>query len=433
MDTLRFNLSKKQGKFKIMHAVNNGPIGRRHGNGQGVRSNFEAYKALNIPFARNHDAAHCSSYGGPHTVDISAIFPNFDADPYNPLSYDFVCTDEYVKMTRDAGTEMFYRLGQSIEHYIKKYHVNPPKDFKKWAVICEHIIRHYNEGWADGFHFDMKYWEIWNEPDLGDTSTWTGTEEQYFDLYEISAKHLKGLFPHLKIGGPALGWDEAWAERFLIEMKKRQAPLDFFSWHTYRPNPEEIIAKNNRIQKILDENGFGNAENIFNEWNYVKSWNLPIVESFKVIHSMMGTAFTLASMTAGQHSTIDMMMYYDARPGAYNALFNWLTLEPQKTYYVFLWYSKMYERKAEILCENEIPGLYTLCGVDEDDKTMTIITYFHEHPEEAEDKSFNIEFGRDGKYEVYLLDDDHDATLTDTTEKLNFTMKPNTCIMIKEI
>ncbi len=27
----------------------------------------------------------------------------------------------------------------------------PPKDFKKWAVICEHIIRHYDENWANGY------------------------------------------------------------------------------------------------------------------------------------------------------------------------------------------------------------------------------------------------------------------------------------------
>ncbi|MBE7035735.1 MAG: hypothetical protein E7403_00385 [Ruminococcaceae bacterium] len=432
MDTLRFDLSKKQGAFKIMHAVNNGPVGRRHGNGQGVCSNFELYKALNIPYARNHDAAHYSGYGGEHTVDITAIFPNFDADPYDPASYDFACTDEYVSITRDAGTEMFYRLGQKIEHYIKKFNVHPPKDFKKWAVICEHIIRHYNEGWNNGFHYNMKYWEIWCEADLGDNTLWTGTEEQYYDLYEVTSKHLKSCFPHLKIGGPALAWDEKWAARFLPEMKKRQAPLDFFSWHTYRPNPEEIMAKNSRIQKLLDDNGFSEVKNILNEWNYVKSWDLPIVESFKVVLSMKGAAFSLACMTAGQHSSIDMMMYYDLRPSLFNGLFDHLTLGPLKTYYVFLWYSQMYERKAEILCENQVDNLYTLCGVDEDDKTMTLITYFHGNEEEAEDKTFAVDFGREGEYEVYLLDETHDAELVNVTKDLTFTMKPNTCLMIRE-
>ena len=46
-------------------------------------------------------------------------------------------------MIEAAGTKVFYRLGHRIEHEVKKYGTLPPKDFKKWAVICEHIIRHY--------------------------------------------------------------------------------------------------------------------------------------------------------------------------------------------------------------------------------------------------------------------------------------------------
>ena len=192
------------------------------------------------------------------------------------------------------------------------------------------------------------------------------------------------------------------------------------------------MAKNSRIQKLLDDNGFSEVENILNEWNYVKSWDLPIVESFKVVLSMKGAAFSLACMTAGQHSSIDMMMYYDLRPSLFNGLFDHLTLGPLKTYYVFLWYSQMYERKAEILCENQVDNLYTLCGVDEDDKTMTLITYFHGNEEEAEDKTFAVDFGREGEYEVYLLDETHDAELVNVTKDLTFTMKPNTCLMIRE-
>ena len=79
-----------------------------------------------------------------------------------------------------AGTKVFFRLGQTIEHGPKKYGALPPKDFAKWARICEHVIRHYNEGWgvdkewttlnvAWSNQFNIVYWEIWNEPDL-DTS-----------------------------------------------------------------------------------------------------------------------------------------------------------------------------------------------------------------------------------------------------------------------
>ncbi|MBQ1223318.1 MAG: hypothetical protein IIX84_03435, partial [Oscillospiraceae bacterium] len=165
METLRFDTGRTFGAFKPLNATNGGPWHKRHAQDQ-YRSNFEDYKAARIPFSRNHDSNALTLYGGPFAHDITAIFPRFEADPYDPASYDFVCTDEAILSCLDAGTETFYRLGQTIEHQIKKHDTLPPADFKKWAVVCEHIIRHYNEGWADGYKLNIKYWEIWNEADL---------------------------------------------------------------------------------------------------------------------------------------------------------------------------------------------------------------------------------------------------------------------------
>ena len=202
MEILRLDPAVSAGAFKPMNAVNNGPVHKRHANDQ-YRDNLAAYRAANIPFARNHDASFCNDYGGQYSVDISAVFPDFDADVEDPASYDFACTDEYIAVTLEAGTETFYRLGQKIEHEIKKHHIHPPKDYRKWAQICEHIIRHYNEGWADGFRYGIRYWEIWNEadldarPDRPNKRTWSGTPEEYFALYEVTAKHLKACFPQM--------------------------------------------------------------------------------------------------------------------------------------------------------------------------------------------------------------------------------------------
>ena len=130
------------GPIKIMNAVNNGPSKARADQSRG---NFAEYRALRVPYARTHDSRNQATSGG-HTVDISAVFPDFDADENDPKNYDFVCTDHYLDAIRRAGTEVFFRLGQSIEHGPKKYGVLPPKDYMKWARVCEHVIRHYNEG-----------------------------------------------------------------------------------------------------------------------------------------------------------------------------------------------------------------------------------------------------------------------------------------------
>ena len=154
-----------------MNGVNNGPAGPYGLGKTQTRDNFDDYRAARIPFARTHDSSFSECYGSEHTVDITAIFPDFSRKADDPSAYDFAITDWYLKRIRDMGTEVFFRLGQKIEHHVKKYGILPPKDFRKWAQICEHIIRHYNEGWADGHEWNIRYWEIWNEADL-DSKTW---------------------------------------------------------------------------------------------------------------------------------------------------------------------------------------------------------------------------------------------------------------------
>lgn len=436
MATLKFNLNREGKNFKILNAVNGGPWHKRHAIDQ-KRSNLEDYKAARIPYSRNHDSNICGSiYGGPYAHDITAIFPNFDADPEDPASYDFPCTDEAILTAFEAGTETFFRLGQSIEHQIKKHGTIPPKDFKKWAVICEHIIKHYNFGWADGFKLNIRYWEIWNEPDLDrdesdNKRTWGGTKSQFFDLYEIAAKHLKSCFPELKIGGPALAYYENWAEEFLIEMKKRNVSIDFFSWHIYATEPAQIVDKAKRIKKLLNDNGYDKTESILNEWNYVKGGEYEFVYSIKTIIDMKGAAFNMACMSSAQHAPIDMLMYYDTRPSAFCGIFDYYTYEPLKGYYPFKWYGMFYDAEKEIKSENQIDDIYALCGVDKCGKASAIITYYSDN-DSAESKNITVDFGKKGIYEIYLLDREHNGEQIKTTDNLNFDMRVHSVILIKE-
>ena len=435
MDILKFDLNSDGNKFKILNATNGGPWHKRHANDQ-FRSNFLDYKAARIPYSRNHDSGVCSVYGGPYSHDIACIFPNFDADPYDPASYDFPCTDESILVCLDAGTETFFRLGQTIEHQIKKHGTIPPKNFKKWAVICEHIIRHYNEGWANGYKLNIQYWEIWNEADLDpddspNKRTWGGTKTQFFDLFEITAKHLKERFPDLKIGGPALAWNEEWAEDFLQEMKKRNVPLDFFSWHIYCTEPKHMVEKSERIKTILDKYGYDNAESILNEWNYIKGWTEEFVYSLKAIHGIKGASFAMACMCASQHSPIDMLMYYDTRPSAFNGVFDFYTYEKLKGYYAFYWYGKLYDCEKEIFAKNKIENIYSLCGVDNNGKATIILTYYSDN-DALPIKNISLELGKKGTYEIYIVDNEHNGELTEIADNLSFDLELFSIVLIKE-
>jgi hypothetical protein len=49
-----------------------------------------------------------------------------------------------------------------------------------------------------------------------------------------------------------------------------------------------------------------------------------------------GASFIAGCMCMAQASDIDMLMYYDARPGNWCGLFDTDTLEPLKPYYTYI-------------------------------------------------------------------------------------------------
>lgn len=435
MEILSFDLEKFDGKFKILNAMNGGPCYKRHATDQ-FRSNYQEYKDARIPYSRNHDSNDMQIYGGPYAHDVTAIFPDFNADENDPNSYDFACTDESILCTLEAGTKTFFRLGQTIEHQIKKHATLPPKDFAKWARICEHIIRHYTEGWANGFTHDMPYWEIWNEPDsqLDDEPNkwnWGGTKAQFFDLYEIAAKHLKKCFPHLKIGGPALGFRLDWADEFLFEMQKRQVPIDFFSWHLYGDTPEKLISHGNRIRQLLDKNGYKETESILNEWNYVRGWTDEFIYSIEAIHGIKGASFMLAMICEAQKNPIDMLMYYCTLPSTFNGVFDYYTLRPLKGYHILKWAGELYDCEKVVRQVNTIENVYAICGTDKNGKIIAMLTHYSEN-DDKENVNLKVDFGRAGEYDIYLVDKEHSGEFIKTTKDLIFDLPVHSCVMIKE-
>jgi hypothetical protein len=88
--------------------------------------------------------------------------------------------------------------------------------------------------------------------------------------------------------------------------------------------------------------------------------------------------------------------------------------------------------ESEVRCKNSIDDIYTICGVDENDKVLSVITYYTDENDGCSSKTFAVDFGKDAEYEIYLLDEEHDAQLIAITKDLSFTMKVNSCIMIKE-
>ena len=405
------------GAIKPMNAVNNGPAVANAK--EQTRGNFYEYKVLNIPYARTHDSAYYAGYGGPHCVDISQLFPDFDKNPNDPSAYDFTNTDAYLQSIVATGAQVFFRLGESIEHTVKQYNIFPPKDYLKWAKICEHVIRHYNEGWADGLHLGIKYWEIWNEPDLDvedwktKPHTWGGSTEQFYEFYEVAAKYLNKTFPDLMIGGPALCWMEDWADAFLQRLSQKKIDLDFFSWHIYERSVSAFTEKARRIRALLDKNGFTDTPSFLDEWNYIKGWTDEYVYSLSKISAIKGAAFTAAVMSACQDEPVDMLMYYDFRPSAFCGAFDQTTYRPSKTYYAFYAWDKLVQYGTQVKSVSDDKELYATAARSSDGHLRVLLTRYSEDNNVTKIRPFRIEINGAGDGTVYAYLTDSDRAFTE--------------------
>ncbi len=376
---MEINFGNISGKIKYMNAVNNGPTSP---NVRLKKTNYDTYKAAGISYARNHDASFYQGYGGEHTVDVHRIFKNFDADPYNPESYIFTPTDTYLQNIVSCGTKVFYRLGAAIEHGFK-YGTYPPKDTTKWACICEHIIKHYTQGWANGFNMDIEYWEIWNEPDClnadGTNPCWQGTEDEFIEFYCTASKYLKDKFPHLKIGGPAFCslWSDGFIDKFLRTVKQRGCPLDFFSFHWYGNTLCKLQQTLDKAKQLMETHGFESTKLILNEWNYVEGWAEEAWEyTIKSEKGLKGASFIACAMALSQASTLDMLMYYDARPCTMNGMFDTDTLLPLKGYYPFVMFKQLLELGSYVKPKKMQEDIYA-CAATNKNSHGIMLSYFN--------------------------------------------------------
>ena len=421
MAHISVDFQKPLGKIKPMHAVGQPPFG------DVTHPMFHYLTEANIPYSRLHDI------GDPY-VDIPYLFRDFDADETDPASYDFAFTDVLLTQMAKANVKPIFRLGVTIEnfYFIRSYHIDPPTDPAKWARVCEHVIRHYNEGWADGYHLGIEYWEIWNEPEngeMGKNQMWTGTDEQYFELYDVTAKHLKACFgDSIRVGGfaatsfryifsdPArFGLDgivPRTGDRYTAPKEKRRerfhrgffeyirahgSPLDFFTWHSYESVEDtEIMA--DFADRLLTEYGYGEVETHLNEWN-----NAARVK--RICGSAYASAAAGAMMIAMHAQKTDMLCYYDARFGfgEYAGMINVLTAEPHCLYHTFRAFGYLYELGTQVMCEYERrDGLYAIAATDECRQAMLVVNF--------SEKSRILETNLSEEFTLALIDEENALT-----------------------
>ena len=180
--------------------------------------------------------------------DVMCYFPDKNADAQNNKNYNWEETDRVFKSIIDGGFRPELRLGmgwrnmdswgaygtavtgfssgcqfwKGQESLSKTMQKSGPSIFEKLLFNLSN-----KKKWGANY-LDNALIEIWNEPNIIGINTalkaplectkpencnysrkypnymWDGNPKQFYKFFAETAKHLKKMFPHVQIGGPAI-------------------------------------------------------------------------------------------------------------------------------------------------------------------------------------------------------------------------------------
>lgn len=174
--------------------------------------------------------------------DDIGIYRECEMDGEKHVFYNFTYLDKIIDSYLENGIRPFIELGFMPEKlksgdktiFYWKGNTTPPTSYEKWAELIKNTLQHLIDRYGRD---EVVTWpiEVWNEPNI---PFWAGTMEEYFKLYEYSAKAVKSVDPELKVGGPAIcGIDtERWLRSFFEYCINNKLPLDFITRHCYTAN-----------------------------------------------------------------------------------------------------------------------------------------------------------------------------------------------------
>ena len=333
------NASHGFGQIAPIHGVNNGPwINTDWDLCQGLWYSADYSEKFNqtmIPSSRTH---------GEGPGDMNRIWKHLDSegipiydgyDPLNASNYDFSESDERISKTMGTShTQVYWRLGYSkggpaVEN-CPDWRA-PPDNFTVFAQAAVQVLKHYREGWADGYYYDnFNVVEVWNEPYLSDW--WSGTPDQYFEMYHEINSAVTTEFGETIDVVAALELSEGridFSQRFLELAQQSNEPIDAVYVHLYRTNPSQTIFNlygdlNNSVESLLDQYGYPKNTPVYiTEWNR----NIPVYAQSVSSQSYLMSVLTIynelwegnqGNSTLG-HTNLRMAHFFASRSFMWNA------------------------------------------------------------------------------------------------------------------
>ncbi len=189
---------------------------------------------------------------------ISRLEPENDNDDPETFDWDRLHTDRMIRFIEDIGAfedvykdrlgmEPLVLLGYGVDWLSDNDANTTISDNEEWAEFAAAVVEHYNGRRGPDYAPNLKYLQVWNEPNMG--MFYQGTRQSYFDLYNTVADRIRRDYPGVMIGGPTIthsGDDpEGWMRDFVAECGPN---ADYLIFHHYGPQGQghEILVESVR-------------------------------------------------------------------------------------------------------------------------------------------------------------------------------------------
>lgn len=291
-------------------------------------SSVAGYHSGGVTGVRIHDVAGLQYFEYAPTFWVNKKL-NVNFNPALETSYKWITADQKIDSLIIWGFEPYFRIGINFDAARDVYSAAPVDPdgyhFSKFSELAKRTVLHFNQGWANGKTYGLKFWEIWNEPDGGfwkdsvnSPSSKPGDSVAFARMYKEVTDSMLKADPGILVGGPgvlsgSVVSKRKWLTTFLTECSKNNARLDFFSWHLYGAlNPYAIAIQGDYIRGLLDGLGFQGTESHVSEHN-IRLGSADANSAKPLINTPKHGAFTASSMISAQFGKIDKLLFYKGK------------------------------------------------------------------------------------------------------------------------
>ena len=388
---------------------------------------IKAHNELGFKYVRFH---------GIFDDEMSVCIENFDFEGNSQgITYNFINVDKVFDFLVDIGMKPFVELSfmpsclASGEGRVFVYGGNNtmPKSDELWEDLVErflnHIIDRYGKKEVESWFF-----EVWNEPNL--PLFFAGTQEDYFHLYEITAKIVKKVDENLRVGGPATSFN-SWIPDMINFCEGNDVPLDFITTHHYPTDDPlwksglgiEEFFKNSEQQQmdyhrgVLKKMTTQSHEQAKGYPLYYTEWNVSAMVG-DMIHDEPYAAAMVAKTLADNDGLVDGYSFFtftdifeeqSQKPGVFHGGYGLQTVQgiEKPVYRIFEIFHELGTKRIKV--ENDTESTAEILAVQKGND-LQVLAYNHNVPSEPiETEEVKIDLGTDNAYDAWIerIDSNH--------------------------